>query len=89
MKPNKSEIKMGWSVWMFFVFFLLIIILSFGSGYLTKTFKVQKSEGIDFSCFKIHEKECNATITIPSINQTIIITSNFDYIKVTRFPDET
>ncbi len=61
------ELAIGWKVWMFFVFFLLVIILAFGSGYLSKTYQLKENEGIEFNCYQFDgRKNCNATIQLPN-----------------------
>jgi len=81
-------IKENWKVWVFFCFFMLTVIISYSSGYITKKIEIQKQQGIELSCyrltddFKVKNNQCNATIEVQPSNVTLKITSTFNNIKV-------
>jgi hypothetical protein len=70
---------------LFFIFFLLTAILCFGSGYITKMNDIKKQSGMEFLCLSNYKQDgtsCNATLTFPETNTTMLIKSNFDNLKV-------
>ena len=71
-------------------FFMITMLFGYVMGYAQRTIQLKNDHGISFQCYdsydsntkKFYQKGCNANITITSINQTILIDSNFDDIKI-------
>ena len=87
MKKQKKIIRSNTHVRVFFMFFMLFGIICFASGWISKTNQIEKQMGISFECNQYISKSlnrngCHANITIPSVNVTLQLTSNFDKLKV-------
>ena len=74
--------------WLFFIFFVLVVGISFAMGFITHMINVNNQDGIQFNCNGYTSKQlgrnsCSANITMP-YNITIQIVSNFDELKILR-----
>lgn len=69
------------------IFCLVLFLVGYGSGYLQKSANIRDGLGIEFNCNAyttrdLQREGCQANITIPDKNVTIIMNSDYDSIKI-------
>lgn len=73
--------------WLYMIFIVLCLIFGIIMGYIYHGMVIEKTIGISFDCNKyisnyFNRDGCNANITLPNVNATILVKSDFDSIKI-------
>jgi len=69
------------------IFFVLCLIFGMMIGYVYKGMEIRTETGIKFSCDAhtskyLNRSGCNANITVPKLNISMIINSNYDEVSI-------
>lgn len=79
--------KYSKSFWLICIFFVCCLIVGMMIGYVYKGMETRTEMGIRFNCNQYttdttNRGSCKANITVPKINITMLIDSNYDTVSI-------